>query len=378
MIRRPPRSTLSSSSAASDVYKRQAPSGEVDPDAWWKRQTRVGSAYQAVVPEASQTALEEDKATLRWEPDRVSSAHLDSFLEKCQPLLAFNGTEWMDNKKAKEKSSSAGARKRSREERESVVPAEGVGVEKRAWVQQEAFDALHDQEYMMDQAEERVRAFKEHRMWTDEERAAFLRAIYAHNKDFKKVSTIVGTRGYKQTVEYYFTWWCGTAEHAAWKQAREASTTNEFGVPRNAEIVLCLQGGVRDDGGDGVVFSGKWGNSDTSCQLDFEFKFVPSVEPLEDSNTNSNVAGVTAKAGLWGSTPPSSPAGKTPAAWQGATVNNKPALTAAEWPPSGVYEGWFLNEAERVPEKVPPSIDLLVTTIDLLVSLDFEFTGRRP
>src|SRR5664280_3900885 len=81
MIRRPPRSTLSSSSAASDVYKRQVPCGrgerdDVD-DSWFCVQDALGGHYHRRMAESGFSAFGEsevqiDEVTRRRHRARLS------------------------------------------------------------------------------------------------------------------------------------------------------------------------------------------------------------------------------------------------------------------------------------------------------------------
>eukprot|EP00658_Telonema_sp_P-2_P041608 TRINITY_DN29786_c0_g1_i2.p1 TRINITY_DN29786_c0_g1~~TRINITY_DN29786_c0_g1_i2.p1 ORF type:complete len:197 (+),score=58.90 TRINITY_DN29786_c0_g1_i2:111-701(+) len=100
MIRRPPRSTLSSSSAASDVYKRQiapsAPIGCMDPnfkgDTYWKVVTHDATAAGGSQPQCAQVVFDTLTAIKAAIPTSdTSRADLERELKLCGPVQSTDG-----------------------------------------------------------------------------------------------------------------------------------------------------------------------------------------------------------------------------------------------------------------------------------------------
>lgn len=138
---------------------------------------------------------------------------------------------------------------------------------------------------------------------------------------------------------YYYTTWYGSPDYVAWKKVR-ADNRSTTGVPRRAQVVVSLAGKVTE-GEAGVLFRGTWGNTERSLKYNFEYLHV-----------RSGAQNAAAAIG----TPPSTPSAKG----QG-TANARPAApaaaangskTAAEWPPSGVYKGYFEYDGEKYEEEV--------------------------
>eukprot|EP00658_Telonema_sp_P-2_P056972 TRINITY_DN45432_c0_g1_i3.p1 TRINITY_DN45432_c0_g1~~TRINITY_DN45432_c0_g1_i3.p1 ORF type:complete len:500 (+),score=117.42 TRINITY_DN45432_c0_g1_i3:65-1564(+) len=216
-----------------------------------------------------------------------------------------------------------------------------------SFILQGAMDLLHENGYVTQEALSKLDQLGACE-WTSDENSAFLRAIYAHNKDFKKVSAIVGTKSLKEVIGHYLVSWKYGAEHSAWKQAKREERRNEFGVPRSAEIVTVLRGEISCHGHDQLRFKGRWGNHESDLFGEMEYTFVKRGAGLPSSPEKLRGA-----SGLPGT--PGKQAG-------GVGLTNPAAVAAADWPPSGTYTGMFVNGGEPIAEQMELSFsnDLVV------------------
>ena len=94
MIRRPPRSTLSSSSAASDVYKRQTSSwrSRSSHNSWNDRQSTWDSDWQPKWKEKTSHSWQQDPPSAQWHSEPPSNSSSSTTWH--QPVGSYSNYTW--------------------------------------------------------------------------------------------------------------------------------------------------------------------------------------------------------------------------------------------------------------------------------------------
>lgn len=243
-------------------------------------------------------------------------------------------------------------------------------------------EVLHDHNYRFEEALEMLRCkpfAAGRRSWSNKEKAAFNKGIYAHGKQFKRLAVMVGGRSRGEVVGYYFGEWRYSDAHRQWKEYIRKKSLGELQalIVKEEEMPFLVQGMITaGDVGtpNACVWEGVWAHDEKGLAEGRVGKFrYHHVGGAHDDQAAAKAAVLKGKKDAEEKKKAeeaprrSSRAEKRKAAEEEPNPQLVPAkegkekkpvavseLPKAEWPPSGRYAGYFNlggHKAARVEEK---------------------------